>query len=459
MSQVRFRDLVEDNWQKLCGYKAQLRDLQTEENRRTRDECSERWKKKQLEKAKEKQRVEELKAAAVNQNSGSERGSLSNDSSTASLAAVAAASHHHQLSAERAEARLAAESNKKRAEFLRREARLLDEIHQAQLKYSMAPIGKDRFHRRYYAFKSLPGLFVEHDEHFDASGLLSQAALKQHQQQPTSAVANECKENGIGKEGTTTTITAATTTTTTATAAETSTVADATTTSTTVGASTEEKSGGVEVLWSFYHTSEQLNELIGALSERGIRESELKQTLLGNGEQLKTRLVDSLAKAHNQQLVKSLTMSADEIERGLLSCLKENASNVLAQSMLHTNQMPTSGKGNNSKKQQQQLQQVVNSKLQQAANETAAQQQLSSFECMASALRDKLLEVEESMSVGAIGKLKCADRAKWRAALERDSYDAQCERLAWSGGQFVLEQPTTAMPCTITNQVQITIFP
>ena len=46
MSQVRFRDLIEDNWQKLAQLKAQLRDLQTEENRRLREETSERWKKK-----------------------------------------------------------------------------------------------------------------------------------------------------------------------------------------------------------------------------------------------------------------------------------------------------------------------------------------------------------------------------------------------------------------------------
>lgn len=61
MSQLRFRDLIEDNFQKLNTLRAQLRDLQTEENRRIREEVSERWKKKMMDKAKVKARVEENK--------------------------------------------------------------------------------------------------------------------------------------------------------------------------------------------------------------------------------------------------------------------------------------------------------------------------------------------------------------------------------------------------------------
>ena len=46
ITQVRFRDLIEDNFQKINNLKAQLRDLQTEENRRIREEASERWRRK-----------------------------------------------------------------------------------------------------------------------------------------------------------------------------------------------------------------------------------------------------------------------------------------------------------------------------------------------------------------------------------------------------------------------------
>ena len=34
------------------------------------------------------------------------------------------------------------------------------------MRYSLAPLGKDRYYRRYWVFKSLPGLFVEDDDQF-----------------------------------------------------------------------------------------------------------------------------------------------------------------------------------------------------------------------------------------------------------------------------------------------------
>ena len=55
ISQVRFRDYTEDNLNKVTLAKAQLRELQTEENRRMRDETSAQWKKKNEERVKEKE--------------------------------------------------------------------------------------------------------------------------------------------------------------------------------------------------------------------------------------------------------------------------------------------------------------------------------------------------------------------------------------------------------------------
>ena len=60
ISQIRFRDLIDDNFQKLNTLRAQLRDLQTEENRRIREEVSERWKRKMMAKEKEKARAQEI---------------------------------------------------------------------------------------------------------------------------------------------------------------------------------------------------------------------------------------------------------------------------------------------------------------------------------------------------------------------------------------------------------------
>ena len=56
------------------------------------------------------------------------------------------------------------ESNKKRAEFLKKEKQIVDDINQLQSKCAMCPIGKDRYFRRYWVFKTLPGLFVEDND-------------------------------------------------------------------------------------------------------------------------------------------------------------------------------------------------------------------------------------------------------------------------------------------------------
>ena len=52
-------------------------------------------------------------------------------------------------------------------EFLKKESKLVEEIYQLQTVYSMCPLGKDRYFRRYWVFKSLPGVFVEDDDEGD----------------------------------------------------------------------------------------------------------------------------------------------------------------------------------------------------------------------------------------------------------------------------------------------------
>jgi hypothetical protein len=175
-SQTSFRDLIEDNFQKLSTLRAQLRDLQTDENRRLREETSERWRKKMQDKAQEKAKLEEIKqakaAAAVNSESADankpskDRNSLSNDSIPAANKDEPANGQllsRQEEHARQLEEKQIVESNKKREEFLRRESKLNDEIYKIQLKCSMMPLGKDRFYQRYWVFKSVPGVFVEND--------------------------------------------------------------------------------------------------------------------------------------------------------------------------------------------------------------------------------------------------------------------------------------------------------
>jgi hypothetical protein len=49
---------------------------------------------------------------------------------------------------------------------MRKEKQILEEIHEAQIRYSLAPLGKDRYYRRYWIFRSIPGIFVEDDDQF-----------------------------------------------------------------------------------------------------------------------------------------------------------------------------------------------------------------------------------------------------------------------------------------------------
>jgi hypothetical protein len=181
MSQVRFRDLLEDNWQKLAQLKAQLRDLQTEENRRLREETSERWKKKMQDKAKEKTRLEEIKTN-VQQSRSAENAKLLDDIETAK-----------QLQY----------SNKKRDEFIKKEKHILDEINQCQSKCCMSALGKDRYYRRYWVLKSMPGIFVEDDNDYEQiSSILANEcdAFSEINNKSDIPIKTESTENINGKE-------------------------------------------------------------------------------------------------------------------------------------------------------------------------------------------------------------------------------------------------------------------
>lgn len=368
MSHVRFRDLLEDNWQKMSTAKANLRDLQTEENRRLREEASERWKKKMQEKSTNKEktnRVDEIK-------SNNERSSLSNDSSSLLE-----------------NSKQTIESNKKRQEFLKKEKQLLEEINQLQLKCCMTQIGKDRFYRRYWVFKSLPGLFVEendlqHTENNDSN------LLKEE---------NEIKMEIDGKENINN---------------------DPSNQSTHLNSISTCKPK-----WFFFYTPDNLDKLINSLSERGLRESELRQNIID----LKDKMIDNLSKSYQQSIIRNLTMSQEDIENGIKNCLKENVSNVLANNSMYNISNSTNQK---TKRQAAKQAAAANNQIQ-VLNTNP---EISSQEFMEMDLRDKLLEIEEQIYIGALGSIKVIDRLKWKSALENNSYDPQCVNLVWSGGDF-----------------------
>jgi hypothetical protein len=80
MSQVKFRDLIEDNFQQMTTLRTTLRDMQLEENRRLKEVANEERNKK----FKQKARLEEIKTNVVKEekNSGQKHfndGKTSND--------------------------------------------------------------------------------------------------------------------------------------------------------------------------------------------------------------------------------------------------------------------------------------------------------------------------------------------------------------------------------------------
>ena len=160
-----------------------------------------------------------------------------------------------QLAADEVEnKKILAESTKKRDEFLKKEKSIFDEIYELQTNCCMNPLGRDRYYRRYWMYKSLPGVFVEDDDYDFKLGCYS-----------TSTAENEIKT-------------------------EPSTVSSAFSdlvTSSYTAYYTENTTDikpveyvRADTKWGFYFTVEQLDALIANLNERGLRESELKQNLL-----------------------------------------------------------------------------------------------------------------------------------------------------------------------------------
>ncbi|CAF0741721.1 unnamed protein product [Brachionus calyciflorus] len=331
MSHVRFRDVLEDNFSKMSQFRNQLRELQTEENRRVREEASERWKRKMQKKDKNPQDDED-------------------------------------------EAKILLESTKKREEFLKKEKTILDEIHQLQLKYSMNPIGRDRYHRRYWLFKSIPGIYVEDDPSYELDTFVRQSPKKE--------------SKILGKEN--------------------------------LFKNEPKMVENVQTKWGFFHTSESIEQLLELLSERGIRECELKQTLTD----FKPRILEHIQKLNG--LINSLTMSQEDIETSLKNCLKENVSNVLASNSYIQNSMPKK-RGPKSKELKEQNGLISDSSTQLSNSNNFAS--ISSQEYMENDLKEKLLELEEQILIGGLGHLKVDNRVKWRELIQTGHYDPSCENL------------------------------
>lgn len=129
MSQVKYRDILDENYAKLASIKAELRELQVEENKRLKEIKIQQQ---------QKNKLEEVKTNI--QASKDEK--------------------HNQMAKQDKEAAIL---TKRRDEFLKNEKKLENLIFDLQFKCSHMPLGRDRYFNRYWIFKSIDGLFIESD--------------------------------------------------------------------------------------------------------------------------------------------------------------------------------------------------------------------------------------------------------------------------------------------------------
>merc|ERR1719220_2471253 len=135
------RDELDTRMESFFEGKAELRQAQTDENKRLNEINQERIKKRKEEREKNKDK-KELTAAGK----------------TTRLQEKAI------VAKEKVEQDKQQEMDQKREEFLEREAELQAALSDYQRSFSVQCLGRDRAYRRFWVFESVPGVFVEHDD-------------------------------------------------------------------------------------------------------------------------------------------------------------------------------------------------------------------------------------------------------------------------------------------------------
>ncbi|XP_053673567.1 bromodomain adjacent to zinc finger domain protein 1A-like [Anopheles nili] len=140
--------------------------------------------------------------------------------------------------------------------------------------------------------------------------------------------------------------------------------------------------------WGYYHTEEELDALIKSLNERGVREKRLRQLLVWEREVIVAHMkkcpLEKLSISQHENREKHV------VENSRKSRKKYNDANFHHDAGTNPNEI---------------------------------------FELK---FRDLLLELEEKISAGCLGKLRVNDRNAWREAIVSRSYDSQIDgQLQW----------------------------
>ncbi|KAL4238265.1 Bromodomain adjacent to zinc finger domain protein 1A [Mactra antiquata] len=189
------RDLIEDNYDKLRQLRNDLKQLQWGEQKREREDAANKYRARVEEKQKErdimekrrliklKRREEVLKREEAVKNAvepGQDILDLVKEIQTMEQelidleATLPSQEDRDKLRTEEDDA----ESDKK-AEFNSKEREFVEDILNLQHGNAVYPIGRDRLYRRYWMFRSVPGIYVENDEEY-----VSEEALETCPQNP-----------------------------------------------------------------------------------------------------------------------------------------------------------------------------------------------------------------------------------------------------------------------------------
>ncbi|XP_070577872.1 bromodomain adjacent to zinc finger domain protein 1A-like isoform X2 [Ptychodera flava] len=476
MTYVTCRDFIEDNFDKWRACRKEWKENQASEQKREREEASARYKQRQEERAREKEKEKERKLQKQKekeerlrkeeQEKGSKVGEKSTDEASKAKEDSPKRKNEKEDSDEEEEGKPRRKSRrtekeneqedermeteesqetgdkegasqeekmelkrkqreeeaKKKEEFHKKDRELYEQMVEMCSKYSLTPLGVDRIYRRFWRFRSIPGLFVEYDmEYLDKSDLepvpqnfASNPFLPYNSTQgkksgadgskadesidcDTSTASNkENVDNDEGEQADTSN------------SRETKTILNEKN-----GASQSVKTESAEqtdtkidfenydpcmlkrdhCTWAFYKTKEEIDRLTNTLNPRGYRESALKEALL--------------------QDKQGLCYSIEECPVDLLYQMKSEAESA--------DSKPDKPK---------QVMVKLGGKKTGLVSEGHEDSSPGS-ESLELTLREQLLDMEERIYTGSLGYLKAEDRILWIKAIENGSYDMQCKELTW----------------------------
>ncbi|XP_046750522.1 bromodomain adjacent to zinc finger domain protein 1A isoform X3 [Diprion similis] len=271
----------------------------------------------------------------------------------------------------------------------------------------MLYLGSDRAHRRYWRFLSIPGLFVENDERWpgaclpegtpykpelqDESGDAMYAYLKKKFKDESSDKENSIKElkkspkkvafsdkNGLKSPRKDL-------------SPKKEVKMDFNDIRQKLNVCTGDKNCPIHCAttgpqWSFYGLQENIDSVINALNKRGIREGELRQTLM----QEATSLTTAISECPRHKLNPEVYMEP----------IKE----------------PTNKNHRKNKYDNVNLAFPPGTDIEEVLELT---------------LRDYILDLEDKIKVGCLGSLKVISREVWRTAINKCGYDKQCDKLVY----------------------------